>query len=72
MTAYRQAALACAAMLEAGPLRPRDITPVVPKAPTILRRNVYGWFVNPERGMYAITEAGRAALARWPQVPGES
>ena len=72
MTAYRQSALACAAMLEAGPLRPRDITPAVPKAPTILRRNVYGWFANPERGLYAITEAGRAALARWPQTPEDA
>jgi hypothetical protein len=67
MTAYRQAALVCAAMLAAGPLRPRDITPTVPKAPAILKRNVYGWFLNPERGIYAITEAGRAALLRWPQ-----
>lgn len=71
MTAYRQAALACAAMLSAGPLRPRDLTPSIPKAPAILRRNVYGWFANPERGLYALTEAGRAALIRWPQQGGD-
>jgi len=37
-----------------------------PDAPTILLRNVYGWFVRIRRGVYALTEAGRAALIRWP------
>ena len=68
MTAYRQQALACAALLANGPCRPRDIKAAVPDAPKILLGNVYGWFVRVERGVYALTDDGRAALARWPQI----
>ena len=70
MTAYRQQALACAAALSAAPKRPRDLTPLVPRAPRILRDDVYGWFVRVGRGVYALTDAGRAALVRWPQGDG--
>ena len=66
MTAYRQQALACAAALAHGPMRPRDLKLVVPEAPKILRGNFYGWFINEERGIYTLTDAGRAALKRWP------
>mgnify|MGYP001067946317 CR=1 FL=1 len=68
MTAYRQEALACAAALVAGPLRPRDLRPNAPKAAQILRDNYYGWFDRAERGIYILTEAGHAALQRWPQT----
>lgn len=68
MTAYRQQALACAAALADGPKRPRDLRPMAPEAGKILLHNVYGWFVRPERGIYALTDGGRAALLRWPQV----
>jgi hypothetical protein len=37
----------------------------MPDAPKILFRNVYGWFVRVERGIYTLSESGRAALARW-------
>jgi hypothetical protein len=67
MTAYRQQALACAAVLAAGPSRPRDLKPDIPDAAKILRRNVYGWFERTERGRYGLTAAGRDALLRWPQ-----
>jgi hypothetical protein len=67
MTAYRQRALACAALLANGPQRTRDLRPSVPDAAKILLRNVYGWFARTERGVYALTEAGREALVRWPQ-----
>ena len=67
MTAYRQRALACAALLVEGPRRPRDLRAAVPDAAKILLRNVYGWFARTERGVYALTPAGRDALARWPQ-----
>jgi len=67
MTAYRQEALACAAMLVDGPKRPRDLRPANPNAQKILHRNVYGWFAKQERGVYALTDAGQAALQRWPQ-----
>ena len=65
MTAYRQQALACAAALSQAPARPRDLKTTVPYAPKILRRNVYGWFVRVERGLYALTDGGKAALIRW-------
>jgi hypothetical protein len=67
MTAYRQRALACAARLARGPLRPRDLKPLAHDAPQILRGNVYGWFVPVRRGVYELTDTGRAALLRWPQ-----
>jgi hypothetical protein len=67
MTAYRQQALACAAALSQAPGRPRDLKAVAPDAPKILRRNVYGWFERVERGIYALTDGGRAALTRWPE-----
>ena len=66
MTAYRQQALACAAALSAGPRRPRDVKATVSDAPKILLRNVYGWFVRVERGLYDLTDLGRVALMRWP------
>jgi hypothetical protein len=67
MTAYRQQALTCAARLADGPKRPRDLKPSAPDAARILLSNVYGWFDRAERGVYALTEAGRKALERWPQ-----
>ncbi|MDX0404898.1 hypothetical protein GOL96_07850 [Sinorhizobium medicae] len=67
MTAYRQQALACAAALEAGPLRVRDLRMGMPEAGKILLSNVYGWFERLDRGVYGLTNAGREALRRWPQ-----
>lgn len=67
MTAYRQQALACAAALAEGPLKVKEIRATVPEAAKILQGNVYGWFERVERGVYGLTEAGRAALVRWPQ-----
>jgi hypothetical protein len=66
MTAYRQQALACASALADGSQRVRDLRQSVPDAPKILQGNVYGWFAREERGIYALTEAGRVALERWP------
>jgi hypothetical protein len=68
MTAYRQQALICAAALASGPSRPRDLKAGAPEAAKILLANVYGWFDRPRRGLYALNEAGRAALRRWPQA----
>jgi hypothetical protein len=67
MTAYRQQALACASALSGGPQRVRDLRKHVPDAGKILLHNVYGWFDRAERGIYLLTDAGRAALKRWPQ-----
>lgn len=65
MTAYRQQALACAAAMAAAPQRPRDLKASCPDAQKILHRNVYGWFERSERGIYALTETGRSAVASW-------
>jgi hypothetical protein len=67
MTAYRQQALACAALLQAGPTRPRDLRAVAPDAGRILLHNVYGWFERIERGVYRLTNLGERALLRWPR-----
>jgi hypothetical protein len=67
MTAYRQQALACASELAAGPRRVRDLRQRCPDAGKILLNNVYGWFARADRGIYGLTEAGHAALKRWPQ-----
>jgi hypothetical protein len=67
MTAYRQQALACASALLHGPRKVRDLKPDIPDAPKILLHNVYGWFDRVERGIYSLTDSGRAALKRWPQ-----
>lgn len=72
MTAYRQQALGCAVALVDGPLRVRDIRAVVPEAGKILQSNVYGWFERLDRGIYGLTDAGREALARWPQSSPEA
>jgi hypothetical protein len=73
MTAYRQRALACAAMLGSGPRPTKELRPAVPDAAKILLHNVYGWFARTGRGVYDLTDAGRAALVRWPQpVAGQT
>ena len=66
MTAYRQQALVCAAALQSGQLRPRDLRAAAPDAAKILLHNVYGWFERVDRGVYALTEVGIEALKRWP------
>lgn len=64
MTAYRQQALICAEALVAGPAKPKDLRAGgVPDAAAILQSNYYGWFERVERGIYSLTDAGRAALA---------
>jgi hypothetical protein len=71
MTAYRQQALACASAMAPGPRKIRELKPEFPNAANILRDNFYGWFDRVERGVYGLTDAGRAALKRWPQQPIE-
>jgi len=70
MTAYRQRALACAAALQAGPLRPHDLRPAASDAGTILLRNVYGWFDRVEPGVYRLGPMGETAVATW--LPNDS
>ena len=47
----------------------RDLRADIPDAGKILLHNVYGWFDRAERGIYVLTDAGHAALKRWPQQP---
>jgi hypothetical protein len=47
------------------PQRPRDLKQQAPDAAKILLHNVYGWFVRVERGLYGLSDLGRAALEQW-------
>ena len=65
MTAYRQAALRCAASLAVnGPMKVAvlRLSCDAPNAAAILRDDVYGWFERVERGVYALTPKGRRGL----------
>ncbi|MBV9460763.1 MAG: hypothetical protein JO141_25080, partial [Bradyrhizobium sp.] len=61
-----------ASALSGGPQRVKDLRKDIPDAGKILLHNVYGWFDRAERGVYELTDAGRAALKRWPQHPPDS
>ena len=65
MTVYRQRALAYAVALQDSSRGTRDLRRLVSDAPTILLRNVYGWFERETRGVYRLTLSGREALLRW-------
>ena len=62
MTAYRQDCILCATALLTGPQSPKQLNALVDRAPAILQRNVYGWFFRESRGIYGLTELGRAAV----------
>ncbi|MGV8831383.1 MAG: DUF2161 domain-containing phosphodiesterase [Devosia sp.] len=62
MTAYRQDCMLCATALLNGPQSPKQLKTLVTRAPSILRSNVYGWFVRESRGIYRLTELGRTAV----------
>jgi hypothetical protein len=68
MTAYRQDALRCGVALLGGPLKASVVAKGsgVLRAATILRDDHYGWFLRVERGIYALTDKGRDALAAAP------
>lgn len=66
VTAYRQDAVLCAEFLAlAGAAKGAEVakTTGVTRATTIMRDNHYGWFAKVSVGVYALTEAGRAANA---------
>jgi hypothetical protein len=68
VTAYRQEALRCARLIERGGhanLRMLRETGVVPNAPRILQRDVYGWFRRLGRATYGLTDRARHDLARF-------
>lgn len=68
VTAYRQEALRCAQLIARdgqASLRALRATGLVPNAPKILQRDVYGWFERRERATYALTDRAREDLARY-------
>lgn len=65
VTAYRQDALRCAAVLDGEsplPLAEMRASSGVENAATICQRNVYGWFDRVGRGTYELSPKGRQAL----------
>lgn len=65
MTAYRQDALRCAAVLAGGERKAADVARAagVGRAAELMRDDHYGWFERVRRGVYALTASGHAALA---------
>lgn len=65
MTAYRQEALRCAALLASnGPMKLAAVRVAAeaPRAASILRDDFYGWFERVERGVYTLSPAGQRGL----------
>ncbi len=68
VTAYRQEALRCAQVLRRdGKTRPAALRERAraPRAASILRSDVYGWFQRVERGVYALSDKGVKALVAY-------
>src|SRR5207344_2626787 len=68
VTAYRQEALRCAILIDRGgraSLKALRETGLVPNAPRILQRDVYGWFRRLQRATYALTDRARQDLGRF-------
>ncbi|MGI6458968.1 MAG: DUF2161 family putative PD-(D/E)XK-type phosphodiesterase [Candidatus Hydrogenedentales bacterium] len=71
VTAYRENAIRIACALEAlGESSPAALRALGtgPKTRAILYNNVYGWFERVDRGVYRLQEAGREALADYPDL----
>ncbi len=71
VTAYRQAALLCAARLrENGATKAAEVARAtgVGHAARILRDDVYGWFQRVERGIYELSPRGEAAMETYADV----
>jgi hypothetical protein len=68
VTAYRQEALRCALLIRDGRrtnLKALRETGLVPNAPRILQRDVYGWFRRVSRATYALTERAARDITRF-------
>lgn len=64
VTAYRQDALRCLLALRGGALKASAVAQAsgVARAAGLMRDDHYGWFERVERGIYALTPQGRAAI----------
>jgi hypothetical protein len=71
VTAYRQAALRCAAHLgDSGATKAAEVARAtgVERAARIMQDDVYGWFQRVERGVYGLSAKGQAALQTYADV----
>ena len=70
MTAYRQDALRCLSVLNAGEaaLRKIRIDSGVERAATILQKNHYGWFERVRHGTYQLSPKGFKALEQYAEI----
>lgn len=71
MTAYRQDALRCLAVLhEGGPAKAANVAAAssVPNARNIMYDDHYGWFERPETGVYALSPNGRKAITEFSEA----
>lgn len=71
VTGYRQDALKCARFLAVhGPSRGATVAKwtEVPSATRIMADDHYGWFERIERGVYCLSNTGKAGLADWGDV----
>ena len=68
VTAYRQEAMRCALLIRDDrrtSLKALRETGLVPNAPSILQRDVYGWFERVARATYTLTDRAARDLARF-------
>ncbi|WP_419905672.1 DUF2161 domain-containing phosphodiesterase [Kiloniella sp.] len=71
ITAYRQDALRCANYINAqGKAKVSEIrkSTQVDKTAAILQRDVYGWFIRVERGIYELSPKGTEALTTFSDI----
>jgi hypothetical protein len=71
VTAYRQDALRCVKFLKStGASKVSDIVAQtkVDRTAAILRRDVYGWFMKLDRGIYSLSAKGEAAIVTFADV----
>ena len=71
VTAYRQDALRCVKFLKnTGASKVSDVVAQtkVERAATILRGDVYGWFMKIDRGVYSLSPKGEAAVSIFADV----
>ena len=71
VTAYRQDAIRCATFLSAeGAAKGAAVAKAtgVETATRLMADNHYGWFIRVDRGIYDLTDAGRAALSATGEV----
>jgi len=64
ITAYRQDALRCLAVLAGGPMKAASVAAAagVARAAVLMRDDHYGWFEREARGIYRLTPQGQTAL----------